>query len=327
MRGAFNALATGADVPYLDAVLMPANDSITEPGPGSRPLSTPRVREPAPSELPRALHLFRHLRLREGSRLLVAEKTHPVPRFVAAAAWWAEGVAGRFQLALQPGAAQTDALAALLEAVVAATREFGLQTVQYAELIPDGAPWVNVLQAQGFERVRSERSFEIAYRDAWMRTMRLYERHRAAIPSTWRSDPIRNHKPEEILELAAPHRLLPPDELRYYWQGPTRAGFDLDMSCILFDGQRPFGTFLARHPGDVLYIDVQVVQEPNPRLRSLGDLCLLYHGASRVPPSASVTWLRFRSGESEHRQTANLAIRMGGRELGRMHMFARTLRS
>ena len=77
---------------------------------------------------------------------------------------------------------------------------------------------------------------------------------------------------------------------------------------------------------DVICIDVQVVQHPNPRLRSLGDLCLLHHDAVRVPADGPLRWIRFRCGQSEHRQTANLARRMGGRELTPMHVFEKRLK-
>ena len=77
--------------------------------------------------------------------------------------------------------------------------------------------------------------------------------------------------------------------------------------------------------GEVIYIDVQVVRQSNPRLRSLGDLCLLYHDAQRVGPDGPIRWIQFRSGETEHRQTANLALRMGGPELAPRHLYARML--
>ncbi|HEV2211347.1 MAG TPA: hypothetical protein VG167_21490 [Verrucomicrobiae bacterium] len=288
-------------------------------------VNDPMIRSPLPNELPRVLHLFRNARLRASARLIVAERTHPIPRFVGAAAWWQEGAVGRFELACQPGQIKTDVLPGLIEAVSAAARQAGLETIQYAELLGDESVWLESLTAAGFERLRSERFFEIACRDAWRRIMRLYERHRGAIPATWRTDPIRAHPPEVIFELAMPHRLVPPEDLRHFWQASTAGGFDLDLSCILFEGERPFGTLLARHLADVLYVDVQIVKEPNPRLRSLGDLCMLYHDAQRVGPDG-LSWVRFRSGETEHRQTANLALRMGGRELPRRHVWARRLK-
>ncbi len=296
--------------------------STLESAPGA---ADPEIREPAPAELARVLHLFRNVRLWPEARLFAAVHRRPVERFVAAAGWWTEGTVGRFQLACQPGVAESPAITLLIERVLLAARQAGMEMVQFAELLGEESPWPTILSRQGFERLRSERSFEIAYRDAWTRVMRLYDLCHAQIPPDWHTDPIRQHPPEVILDVIAPHRLLPLPEVRHYWQVRTAGGFDLDLSCILFEANRPFGAFLARRLGEVIYIDVQVVQEPNPRRRSLGDLCLLYHDAQRVAPGGPLRWIQFRSGETEHRQTANLALRMGGRELSKRHVFGRRL--
>jgi hypothetical protein len=285
------------------------------------------IRAPLPRELPRVLHLFRDTRLRNAAQLLVAERTRPLPRFVGGAAWWQEGTTARFDLACQPGQGAAEVLPGLIQGVMTAANQAGLETIQFAELLPDEGIWVAPLLAQSFERVRSERFFELTYREAWLRTMRLFERHRTRIPASWRTESIREHPPELILELAAPHRLLPPQDLREFWQAATAGGFDLDLSCIVFDHAQPFGTFLARRLADALYVDVQIVNHPNPRLRSLGDLCLLHHDARRIGPDGPLRWVRFRSGATEHRQTANLALRMGGRELPRRHLLARRVSS
>lgn len=284
------------------------------------------VREPRPEEFARVAYLFRNTRLHPASRFIAAERTDPVARFLGAAAWWVEGDLGRFHLACLPGSAQRDAAVVLVQRLLALAREGEWECVQYADLLPDGHVWLEVLQTQGFERIRSERSFEVAYADAWTRVMRLYERHQAHVPANWRSASIREHQPEVIMELIAPYRLLPPEEVRHYWRDTTPGGFDLDMSCILFAGERPFGAFLARRLSDILYVDVQVVAEANPRLRSLADVCQLYHGARLVAPGGPVRWIHLRSGEMEHRQTANLALRMGGRELSAQHVLGRRLK-
>jgi hypothetical protein len=283
------------------------------------------VREPKPEEFARVAYLFRNTRLHSGSRFIAAERTQPVHRFLGAAAWWGEGDSGRFQLACLPGAAQGDAAADPVQRVLAVTREAGLKSAQYADLLPEGHVWLAVLQAQGFERLRCERSFEVAYEDAWTRVMRLYERHKAHVPANWKSASIREHPPEAIQDLIAPYRLLPAETVRHYWRDTTPGGFDLDMSCILFSDSSPFGAFLARRLSDVLYVDVQVVDEPNPRLRSLADVCQLYHSARLVAPGGPIRWIHLRSGEAEHRQTANLALRMGGRELPSQHVLGRRL--
>jgi hypothetical protein len=120
---------------------------------------------------------------------------------------------------------------------------------------------------------------------------------------------------------ASPHAAASPQLLAV----SSQFGFDLDLSCLLFDGERPFGAFLTRRMREGLCIDVQVVRQTNPRLRSLGDLFMLYHDAQRVPADGPIRWIWFRSGANEHRQTANLALRMGGRELARCHLMAMAL--
>ena len=281
------------------------------------------IREPNATEVWRAAHLFRNVRLRPEARLLVAVRSHPIERFVAAVAWWSEGRIGRFQLACQPGVDRTEVGGVLLSRLGAVARSAGLETLENAELLGDNNEWLGILERQGFERVRSECSFEVAYRDAWTRVMRLHKKYREQIPSSWRTEPISQHAPETVLELIAPHRLMPPAEVCSYWLANSAPGFDLELSCILFDGNRAFGAFLLRRMGDLLYIDVQVVREANPRLRSLADLSLLHHDAKRVAPGGAIQRIQFRSGATEHRQTANLALRMGGRELSRGHVLAK----
>jgi len=190
---------------------------------------------------------------------------------------------------------------------------------------------MDILRTHGFECARSERSFEVAYEDAWQRIMRLHEKHGRRIPATWRAQPIRELSPETALEVIGSHRLLPPAQVRGYWQRNSPGGFTLDFSCVLFDGERAFGAFLGRRMADICYVDVQVVREPNPVLRSLGDLFMMYRmlilhdEALRAGRDIPCRWLRFRSGEIEHRQTANLALRMGGRELAPQRAMSKRL--
>jgi hypothetical protein len=52
----------------------------------------------------------------------------------------------------------------------------------------------------------------------------------------------------------------------------------------------------------------------------------LHHGARLVAPGGPIRWIHLRSGETEHHQTANLALRMGGRELPSQHVLGRRLK-
>jgi len=291
----------------------------------------PTIREPAPAEVERVLHLFRNVPLRPEARLLAVVRSRPIERFIAAAAWWPEGTVGRFQLACQPGVARAVVAGLLLDRLAEGARRAGMETIQYATLLTDDNEWFGILRLHGFECLHSERSFEVPIENAWKRVSQLHQKHQSQFPAGWRADSIRAHPPEAVLELIAPHRLMPPAEVRNYWQADAQSGFDLDLSCILFDGERPFGACLARRMGEGLYFDVQVVREPNPRLRSLGDLLMLrrmftvYHESLRLSAAGLIRWLWFRSGQTEHRQTANLALRLGGRELARCHLMAKAL--
>lgn len=66
---------------------------------------------------------------------------------------------------------------------------------------------------------------------------------------------------------------------------------------------------------DTLCVDVRVVQAENLLLRSLGNVCLFYHAVQRHGPNEGIHQVQFRAGATEHRETANLAMRMDGREL------------
>jgi hypothetical protein len=282
--------------------------------------------EPAPSELERAVYLFRNARLRPEARIFVAVRSRPVERFVAAAAWWPEGNAGRFQLACSPGILRDEVCSLLIERVSQRARIAGKESLQYGELLADKSEWIELLARQGFMRLRSERFFEVSAVQSWTRTVETFEKYKSKIPPGWRTESIRQHAPETIFDLIAPYRLMPPGELRDYWRADSAFGFELDLSSTLFDGPRPIGTFLTRKVRDTLCVDVRVVQAENRMLRSLGNVCLLYHVAKRWRPDGGINQLQFRGGTTEHRETANLAMRMDGRELPPRHIFSRCLK-
>jgi hypothetical protein len=287
------------------------------------------VREPTPAELERVLYLFSNVRLPAEARLLAEARSLPVERFIAAVGWWPEGTVGRFQITARTGVDPALVGGLLLDRLAEHARLAGMATIQCASPVAEDNPWFGILRNNGFDCLHTERAFEVSYQDAWNRVQRLHQRHGSEIPAGWRTDSIRNHPPETALALIGAHRLLPPAEVRDYWE--MHGGFDLNLSCLLFDGPRACGAVLARRMGDVYYVDVRVMRETNPRLRSLGNLFmmhrmfLLHQEALRAGVDVPIRWLRFRSGEIEHRETANLARRMGGRELAQSCILSRTL--
>jgi len=285
------------------------------------------VREPSPKEVVRALYLFRTAPLPRHARVFVAVKTRPLERFVGAAAWWLNGDKLFFRLAVQPGSTVRLAACRLLVGKIAECGcALGIRSMHHADLLPDDSEWVPFLKENGFVVLHSERFFEVSGRESWARTMKIADRMRNQFPPAWRTESIRQHPPETILDFIEPCHLMPPDEVRERWCEDCPYGFELDLSAILFDDARPVGVFLMRRILDVLYIDVRIVQTGNRLLNSLGNVALLRHTAVKAGLAQShTTRLQFRGGEIEHRETANLALRMGGNELPSRHIFIRTL--
>jgi hypothetical protein len=271
--------------------------------------------------------LFRAVPLPRQARVLAAVKTRPLERFIAAAAWWPAGDTLLFRLAVQPGSAdRLVASSRLVRQLAEGGRALGVRSLRYADLLLDNSEWVPLLKENGFVVLHSERFFEVSARESWARTVEIAERMRDKFPHAWRTDSIRHHRPETILDFIEPYHLMPADELRDRWRDDCPNGFDLDLSAILFDGARPLGAFLMRRKLDVLCVDVRVVQTGNLLLNSLGNVALLRHTAVTYGLARrDVNRLQFRGGETEHRETANLALRMGGTELPPRHTFARSL--
>lgn len=273
------------------------------------------VREPNAGELGRALHLFQDAPPPREAWLLVGERALPIPRFVAGSAAWARGTTGQFRLTCRPGVARRDIAGPFLEKIEQAAHKLGVQVMEYADLLADDNEWSALLQERGFECLRSERFFEVSTIAANERVTRMVASYQADIPPTWRTESIRQHPPDVVAEMILQHRLMPPADLQRYWRGDAAGGFDPDLSAILFDGAQPIGTLLWRRSPTAYLLDVRVVTCENRRLRALGNLCLFRHASQRGDANGPIRFMQFRGGETEHRETANLALRMGGREL------------
>lgn len=273
------------------------------------------IREPSATEVTRALSLFQHLPPPPEAWLLVGVRTLPIQRFVAASAAWRKGEVGQFRLACRPGVARSVVAGPFITQIEKAARNMGILIIEHADLLAEEHEWSALLLEQGFACRRSERFFEVSTVQAYERVMRMAAHHIKDVPKSWRVESIRQHQPEVVVEMVAQHRLLPMAELQQYWRPDFPFGFDLDLSAILFDGSQPVGTLLLRRSPEAYIVDVRVVAQENPRLRALGNLCLFQHVAQKGDPLGPIRCLQFRGGEAEHRETAHLALRMGGREL------------
>lgn len=283
------------------------------------------LREPSRAEVRRARYLFQHLPPPPEAWLLVGVRALPIERFVAASAAWMKGDIGQFRLACQPGVAWRIVAGPFIEQIEQAARNLGAGTIEYADLLADESEWCPILREHGFECLRSERFFEVSTLAAHDRVARMAADFLNDVPKTWRTEPIRQHSPETVWEMISRHRLLPLAELQHYWRADAPFGFDMDLSSILFDGELPIGTLLCRRSPKAYILDVRVVTCENRRLRALGNLCLFLHGCQRGDPTDPIRCLQFRGGETEHRETANLALRMGGQELAPRRILGKRL--
>ena len=82
------------------------------------------------------------------------------------------------------------------------------------------------------------------------------------------------------------------------------------LSRILFQAGQPLGTMRARTDAGCVAVPVRVVKPVSSRLRSLAKLALFAH---RLPVTTPTTCrvARFRGDLVEHRETFNIARRIG----------------
>jgi hypothetical protein len=283
------------------------------------------VREPFSDEIPRAIYLFKHLQPPSEARLFVAVRTRPITRLAAAGAIWFQGKTAFFRMVCQPGIPRNMVADLLVEQMEKWAISNTAETMRCADLLPDEDEWGLLIKNLGFHPVRSERFFQVPYESAYLRVTSLVKKCQNDIPKLWRTEPIRNHRPQAIVNLVTQHRLLPTIELQEYWRADRSFGFDADVSSILFDDQEAIGTLLIRRVFNVFVLDVRVIACQNPYLRALGNICLFQHVAKRIAPAGPVRWLEFRGGEMEHLETANLARRMGGREMPERRVLGKKL--
>jgi hypothetical protein len=277
------------------------------------------VRPALPHEIGRALRIFEADTVPASARLLVLVKSTPVERILGALAWWREDEFVKFALARLPGVVVERVAGPLLDALdgeIASAGNFA--EAMYFAPLAETDEWTELLARRGFAPTRMERVFEVPFATTCARGAGMIRKFEKLFPPTWRTEAIRNCAPEIAWPLVAPHRLLTAEALRTGWS----AGFHQLYSSILFDGTVPIGVFLVRVSGDRIAVDVRVVNLRNSRLRALGNLALLAH-IERQANWQSLRVAVFRGDAKEHVETANMAIRMGGREVSRRHIFSK----
>ncbi|WP_193212324.1 hypothetical protein [Luteolibacter marinus] len=291
--------------------------------PDSQPSGLPRkARE---EEIPRARFLFASAPKVPPAQaeFLVVTKLRPIERIVASLAWWNEGEVVKFLLAGPPGTDGSASWNALLAEFEADGRVAG-RRMEFARLLAEDEPAAILLAECGYEGRHTERVFEAPADAVRERVDAMLERYRPEIPAGWRTEAIRHHPPETVWPLLAPYQLIDLDSLRDSWSSPGGDGYDLAFSSVLLDGSDVLGVLLVRTNAVCLAVDVRVVSPMPPRLRALANLALFDHIARLATPErSSLRVLAFRARQQDHLETANLAKRMGGREVAVRHIYTR----
>ena len=284
--------------------------------------ASPVIRAARSDELPRARYLFASVfdRPPADASFLLALRPRPIERIVATAAWWNEGPSIKFLLAHQPGFSMMEAASVLVPELLSLP-ELSRLPLGYGRMLDadeQPAPW---FEQHGFSPTLSERVMEVPGVPVYERVGAMYARFRSKLPSTWRTEPIRLHSPDIVWPLVEPYRLIKFETLAQNWLAPNSLGYDAEHSNLLFDGDQLLGALLVRTDPQCLAVDIRVVRPIPTRLRSLANLALFAHIQRVVGPTA---WrvLAFRGDDAEHRETANLGLRMGGREVGKRHTYS-----
>lgn len=283
----------------------------------------PTVRKARPGEELRARSLFasEDTKPPADAEFLLALRQHPVERIVATLAMWKREDDLEFLLARLPGVAAVEVAPILISELDRIVPDF--REVACGRLLSPEDEWAPFLEAAGYARTRKERVFEADADIAREHLNRFYQRHAKSFPQSWRLEPISRHKPETVWPLIAAYRLITPEDLQLLWNLPPPRGYHRDWSPILFDGDEPIGTILVRSNGRCIAIDIRVVKPIPAKSRALANIALLGFILDQTAPN-SPRVVAFRGDESAHRETANLAFRLGGHEVVQRYRFAKT---
>jgi hypothetical protein len=203
---------------------------------------------------------------------------------------------------------------ALLDACIAEAEAREYPRLRYDAAVASDQLLCAMLEARGFRCVHRVRRFQVDVSEGRARIQRMHERAAQRIPAQWRCVPLGWHRPEEIQPLVERFALMDATEFWRHWHSPGDR-FDPRTSVLLFDGEELIGAMLVRRVPGAFLVEVRAVAMENPRLRALANLALLHASSKDTRNSEDPRICIFRAGELEHRETANLALRMGGREM------------
>ncbi len=264
------------------------------------------IRLSTSAELHRATWFFRHRSLPDETIYFVTLEKKPRPRFLGVLALWENS----FLIACQPGLEMTQIAPGLIDALFA-SGSFR-RPLRYHDLLSEEEPLFALLRKRCFEVVNRVRFFELEVDALRPRLSAVFLRVASAIPRSWQFLSLYSRPASEIRSLVVD---------RYSLMGGrefddcVRSGiFDPSLSIVLWDGNELLGALLIVRRPHVLMIEAIAMISSSPRLRAFGNIGLLHASLRNRSPEDFVTRYEFRAGATDHIQTANTALRLGGRE-------------
>lgn len=266
------------------------------------------VRRAGPGEILRARSLHGSGVIPEEAEWWVDEGLHPRPRFLASAVVWAGGT--RFLLAVLPGV-ERQAAAALLNRVIEESPPAGV--LRFDSLLDPADPFHGMLLQRGFEPVHRVDDFELPVERLRPRLEAVFRRARRRMPQEWQRVPLPARSSAEVRALVVDRfRLMSPLDFEHKARG---GHFDVRSSVLLCSRGRLIGALLIVRGSDALQIAAIAVNLPPGRLRSMANLALLHGSLESRAAEEHLSCYRFQAGQHVHRQTANTALRLGGRQV------------
>ena len=288
------------------------------------------LRPAYPDELGRAQSLLNGHPVPAHATWLLYLKETPVERIIAAIPSWK--TPGKTQddpetLRFYPSSLDRidpDTLLSILSALEETAYEQDLASLTLDFALPGEHPLFKELLSQGYQVSQTDRHFTVPGDIVKSRSLRIYRRIKAKIPSDWEIKSIFGQDPGKLYAFVSAHGLMSPQAFKNYWNTANREHFEAAYSYVILDADEIIGIFLVTQRGPKeLHIHVEAANPESVIPTSLISTTLRNASFSHCPEGFPeiFTW---RADSEKHRQTGNTALRQGGTEEAPRHFLTKT---
>lgn len=229
-----------------------------------------------------------------------------------------------FRLVAGHGGELADREQELLDAFFHFCGRFSCDQLHYTDFVDANSSLDLLLDRAGFNITYREQRFETDWKETRDRVRRTYFRLEAKKGTIHQPkvQAIRRLDVEAALPLVVSQRLMEEAELRAMWNSPDPTILDRDTSaCLMLNGET-IGVILCADAGDRLRVLGVIGSENFAGARRRAIPMLMEHVFSTCD-SRGYQGFIFRANVESAQQTANLALRLGGRVTGEVHRRSR----